>query len=118
MAAFVVVWLIDPDRWPWQLGAAVVVTFLSVWASRPFADQGDPGWIVVDEAAGTFVATVGLGPLPSIAAFIFFRLADATKLLPGVAAAERLPGSWGITADDVVAGGYALAVGWIIQALL
>jgi hypothetical protein len=46
------------------------------------------------------------------------RLADIFKVLPGVAAAERLPGAVGVTFDDVLAGGYGLAVGWLLVALL
>ena len=117
VAALALVWLIGPDRWEWQVAAAIGVTALSIWSSRPFASEGDPGWIVVDEAAGTIVATVGLGPLPGVIAFAVFRFADATKVLPGISAAERLRGSWGITADDILAGLYALGVGWIVHAL-
>ena len=60
--AFGMAWLIGPDRWQWQLAAAVATTALALWSARPFAvDEADPGWIVADEAAGTFLATVGLG---------------------------------------------------------
>ena len=46
------------------------------------------------------------------------RLADIFKVLPGVAQAERLPGAVGITMDDVVAGLYGLAAGWIVAWML
>ena len=117
VAALALVSLIGPDRWTWQVAAAVGVGALSVWSSRPFTSEGDPGWIVVDEAAGTLVATVGLGLVPAAVAFVAFRIVDATKVLPGISAAERLPGSWGITADDLLAGLYALGIGWIVYAL-
>jgi phosphatidylglycerophosphatase A len=42
------------------------------------------------------------------------RLADIFKVLPGVREAESLPGAVGITMDDVVAGLYGLAAGWLI----
>ncbi len=116
--AFALGWLIGPDRWAWQIAAAICVAGLSVWSAHRFIDEGDPSWIVVDEAAGTFTATVGLGPVPAIIAFVVFRIVDATKVLPGVAAAEKLPGSWGITSDDLVAGLYTLAVGWIATSIL
>lgn len=118
LVAWIMAWLIGPDRWAWQLAAAALVTILSVWSARPFAAEGDPGWIVVDEAAGTFVATLGLPLGPAALAFGVFRLADATKRAPGVAAAERLPGAVGITADDLVAGCYGLAAGWILNLLV
>lgn len=108
--------LIAPSGWQWQALAAVVATGLSLWSSRPFAADGaDPGWIVADEAAGMFLASIGLGMPAVFVAFVVFRVADATKKFPGVAAAERLHGAVGITADDLVAGLWALAAGWALQ---
>jgi phosphatidylglycerophosphatase A len=48
-------------------------------------------------------------------AFVVFRIADISKKPPGVAAAERLGGALGVTADDLVAGLWALAAGWFVQ---
>jgi phosphatidylglycerophosphatase A len=104
--------------WWAQATAAAAVTILAVWSSGHFTDQGDPGWIAVDEAAGTFVATIGLSSWPAIIAWLVFRAADIFKRTPGVGAAERLPGGWGITADDLIAGIYGLAAGWIVNAWL
>lgn len=107
--------------WPAQVAAAVVVVALSVWSARPFAeDDGDPGWICVDEAAGAFISVIGL-PFwpPAVIAWLAFRAADIFKnFAPGVARAERLPGAVGVTADDVLAGLYGLAVGHIVYAVL
>jgi phosphatidylglycerophosphatase A len=115
-ATLPVVWLLHPLGWIAQLMVAAVVTAASVWASGAFADsEGDPGWVVVDEAAGTLVATIGLGLTGAAVAFLVFRIADITKRFPGVAAAERLPGGVGITADDIVAGVWALGAGWLAQ---
>ncbi len=102
--------------WPVQLSMALLVTGLSLWASAPFADD-DPGWVVVDEAAGMLVATVGLGGWPAVVAFVVFRVADISKKFPGVGAADRLHGPVGVTADDVIAGLYALAAGWLVALL-
>lgn len=108
--------LIAPFGWQWQAMAAAVATALSLWSSRPFAADGaDPGWIVADEAAGMFLASIGLAVPAVFVAFVIFRVADATKKFPGVAAAERLHGALGITADDLVAGLWALAAGWALQ---
>lgn len=108
--------------WPAQLFATAVVIGLSVWSSDRFArgeEGSDPGWVVADEAAGTFIATIGLSGAAAITAFAVFRLADIFKTwFPGVAAAERLSGGIGITADDVVAGLYGLAAGWGALVLL
>jgi phosphatidylglycerophosphatase A len=106
---------------PWwiQLTVFVVFALLSLWSARPFAgDQADPGWIVIDEMAGTFVAVIGLSGWPWLAAVVVARLGDIFKVLPGVPQAERLPGEVGITTDDVVAGLYGLAVGWTVWWIL
>lgn len=107
--------------WPGQLAAAAVVTIAALWsAQRLAADEGDAGWIVVDEAAGAFIAVIGLPAWPyAIAAWVVFRVADIFKnFAPGVGLAEALPGSLGVTADDVVAGLYGLAVGHLLLALI
>jgi phosphatidylglycerophosphatase A len=103
---------------PWWVTAslAVVLIGLSLWAAAPFSD-GDPGWVCIDETAGTMVALVGLTGWPWLVALLVARLADIFKVLPGVRAAERLPGPVGITADDVLAGLYGLAAGWGMSAL-
>jgi len=92
---------------------------LSLWAAAPFAENhADPNWVVIDEVAGTLVALVGLTGIPWLFAVVVARLGDIFKVLPGVPQAERLPGAVGITADDVVAGLYGLAVGWILTGIL
>ena len=105
-----------------QIVGVLVVSAASVWSSKYFAHpapdsgDGDPGWVVIDEAAGTMLATVGLGMPFVIVGWIVFRLADIFKsVFPGVARAERLHGGVGITADDLVAGVYGLAVGGVLQ---
>lgn len=106
--------------WVAQLAAAAVVVILSIWSTGRFVDsEGDAGWMVVDEAAGMFVALIGLSVWPGgVVAFVVFRAADIFKgVFPGVAAAERLPGAVGVTSDDLVAGLYGLAAGHIVQAL-
>lgn len=97
----------------------LVVIGLSLWSPTPFlADDEDPGWITIDEIAGTMVALTGLTGWPWALAWIVFRLADIYKVVPGVGQAERLHGSLGVTADDLVAGIYGLAAGWILTGIL
>lgn len=103
---------------PWwaTLVAAAAALAASLWSARPFAAGGeDPGWVCIDETAGTLVALVGLTGWPWLLALVVARLADIFKVLPGVAAAERLPGPAGVTADDVVAGLYGLGAGWLLS---
>lgn len=118
LATLALVIALRPLGWTAQLAAAAIVAAVSVAVTAGYSDEGDPGWVVIDEAAGTLVATIGLGPIGIVAGFIVFRVADIFKATPGVGRAERLSGGWGITLDDVVAGTYGLAAGWLVQALV
>jgi phosphatidylglycerophosphatase A len=102
--------------WWWTAIAAAAATAASLWSARPFAPEGDPGWVCMDETAGTLLALIGLAGWPWLAAAVVARAADIWKVLPGVSQAERLPGAVGITVDDLVAGLYGLAVGWLLTA--
>jgi phosphatidylglycerophosphatase A len=99
-----------------EISLVAVVAVAGIWAARPFA-SGDPGWIVIDETAGAWLGVIGLGGWPFVIGWLVARVADITKWPPGVGAAERLPGAWGVMADDLVAGLYGLAAGWAITAL-
>ena len=96
---------------------ASAVTGLSLWSVRPFAEE-DPGWVVIDEAAGVLWATVGLGGWAAVVALVVFRIGDITKRFPGVAAFDRTHSAVGVTFDDVLAGLYALAAGWLVAVLI
>ncbi|MCP3998055.1 MAG: phosphatidylglycerophosphatase A [bacterium] len=111
-------WALWSAPWWADLIAALVAIGLSLWASAPFAkDHADPNWVVIDEVAGTLIALVGLTGIGWFVALVVARLGDIYKILPGVPQAERLPGAVGITADDVVAGLYGLAAGWLVTLL-
>ena len=75
----------------------------------------DPGFVVIDEVAGQWIALLGC-PFDlrhAAIALVLFRLFDITKPFPA-RQLESLPGGWGIVFDDVAAGLYA----WGIAALL
>ena len=100
---------------PWALaGAAVLASIGGVWAVRAARIEGDPGWVVIDEFAGPWIALLAL-PRPSwlglAVAFALFRLLDITKPGP-VGWADRQHGAVGVMADDVIAG--ALAAGLVL----
>ena len=116
-AVLAFVWM--DAHWLTHLGVFAIFAALSFWSSAPFSgDHADPGWVVIDEMAGTFVAVIGLSGWPWIVAVVVARLADIFKVLPGVPQAERLPGAVGITMDDVVAGLYGLTAGWASTLIL
>jgi phosphatidylglycerophosphatase A len=107
-------------RWHFPLMAAVL--FLpAVWAAGVTAREAkikDPGFVVVDEVIGQWIALGGARTLrweTYLAAFLLFRLFDIWKP-PPVRQLEALPDGWGINADDVMAGVYAALVlflaGW------
>jgi phosphatidylglycerophosphatase A len=85
----------------------------------------DPGPVVLDEVAGPWVAlallvTVRPGaPAPGAlaASFLLFRAFDVVKPWP-IRRLERLPGGWGIVADDLAAGLAAGAVHLLLFRLL
>ncbi len=60
--------------------------------------------MVIDEMAGILVTMVGHAATPAnlLIGFILFRAFDILKPYP-IKKIERLPGAWGIVADDVAA---------------
>jgi len=117
VAVVIGVWLIPA---PWWVDAVVALGAigLSLWAAAPFAVDGqDPGWVAIDEVAGTLVAMIGLSGWPWLLAVVVARLLDIFKVAPGIRQAEDLHGAVGVTLDDVVAGLYGLAAGWALVGL-
>ncbi|HEY1423150.1 MAG TPA: phosphatidylglycerophosphatase A [Candidatus Acidoferrum sp.] len=114
----------------------LLLSFIGVWSAgkaAAFAGIKDPQWVVIDEVAGQHIALIlPLIPiaLPHLAAhmdfsdyaiyaalslvnwkyllagFVLFRLFDIWKPFP-IRDLEKLPGGWGIMADDWLAGVYA-----------
>ena len=118
LGGLVVAWLLlAPTGWPyWTLaGAAVLLLLPAAWASSracEYFQQKDPQAVVVDEVLGqwlTLAAAPGRQWKYWVAGFVLFRLFDIWKPFPA-RAAERLPGGWGIVADDLVAGAYGAVV--------
>ncbi len=97
---------------PWAaLLAGVLFTALGYWALTRLPEAAaDPGWVVVDEAAGQSLAlAAATGWVGVILAFVLFRLFDITKPGP-VGWADRQKGPFGVMADDVIAGAMAAVV--------
>lgn len=85
-----------------------------LYRARTFIHD-DPSEIVIDELIGMSWALLGAPlTLPALTArFILFRFFDITKFL--IAPFERLPGIWGIMADDLAAAflTYIVVLLWI-----
>ena len=98
---------------PWLLLAATLLaTLVGVWAIRAAGVGDDPGWVVIDEVAGQWIALLGLArvSLPGVVgAFLLFRLLDIAKPGP-VGWADRQGGPVAVMADDVIAGAIAAAL--------
>jgi len=96
-------------------GAAALLFALGVWASgeaEKFLGGTDPGPVIIDELVGqivTFLARPGASWKLLLAGFVTFRVLDIVKPFPA-GRAEKAPGGWGIMLDDVIAGGYSLAL--------
>ena len=94
-----------------------LVTVLAGGRAEQDCGQRDPGWIVSDEVAGQMLAVMlASWPVGVLAAFAGFRLLDIAKPFP-IRRLERLPGGWGILADDLAAGLVVLVAlrlaGWL-----
>jgi phosphatidylglycerophosphatase A len=117
-------WLTSP-----QFGIpflAVLTITLSLWSSEEniheFGD--DPPQFVMDECAGQTVvflpAAVAVSAVPDlfhmVTGFFLFRVFDILKPL-GIDRLQKLPGKFGILADDLLAGIYALITLELIRTL-
>jgi phosphatidylglycerophosphatase A len=104
----------------WVLVAGIVLSIaLGVPAATIAARQSgreDPGFVVVDEVAGQWIALLG-SPADwrhGLIALVLFRVFDITKPFPA-RQLENLPEGWGIVFDDVAAGLYAWGVASLLR---
>lgn len=104
------------------LAAALIVFFAAIpFVKKAMKDTGteDPGWIVIDEVCGVFMALAFIPcnliveyPIFLVIAFGLFRFFDILKPL-GIHRFEKLPGAWGVMADDLLGGLYAAILLWL-----
>ncbi len=95
-------------------GAILLASVGGLWAVTAGRVGADPGWVVIDEFAGLWMALLPLrhpSPLGLLAAFLLFRLLDITKPGP-VGWADRQHSPAGIMADDLIAGAIAAGILW------
>jgi len=109
--------------------AALLVFFAAIpFVKKAMKDTGteDPGWIVIDEVCGIFMTFAFIrpewilnAPWILIIGFALFRFFDILKPL-GIHKMEKLPGAWGVMADDLLGGIYAglvLVIGLVVPAV-
>lgn len=97
--------------------AAVAATLGGLWAVRAADAIDDPGWVVIDEFAGQWIALLALRsetPRGLAAAFLLFRFFDIAKPGP-IGWADRRHSAFGVVADDVLAGAAAALVLWLAE---
>ncbi len=124
------------DHWSINISLVLVALIFSIVCVRFGAEaeqrfgKKDPGQVVADETAGQAIALLFLPWRPMIdseswiwnlalaaTAFFAFRILDIIKPPPAFQA-QRFRGGWGILADDLIAGVYALIVAQVVARVL
>ncbi len=123
LAACIIAWPMAVNGGPLLLFLAVgLALVIGLWAGAVCLRCGDdsetasdPSWIVIDEMAGQWLTLAVVPPelFYYILGFFVFRGLDILKP-PPINWVESWPGSWGIMADDLVAGGLAAILLWLI----
>jgi phosphatidylglycerophosphatase A len=97
--------------------ATLIAAFGGLWAIGAAGAGDDPGWVVIDEFAGQWIALLPLArpTLPGLAAaFVLFRFLDIVKPGP-IAWADRQHGRVAVMADDLAAGAITAGILWAVQ---
>jgi phosphatidylglycerophosphatase A len=110
-----------PGRMELEVGtalAALAATLVGIPAATIVAREAgreDPGFVVIDEVAGQWIALIAVRPdwRHALFALLLFRLFDIWKPWP-IRKLEALPGGTGIMLDDVAAGALALVCGLVL----
>jgi phosphatidylglycerophosphatase A len=97
--------------WPFYLMTLIIFSFLAIYVSREaekIFNEKDSQRIVIDEIVGLLFTLFLVSPTVVHIAlgFALFRLFDIIKI-PPADLCQKLPGGYGIVADDVAAGIYA-----------
>jgi len=113
---FCIIWFFLPASYVnsyWQVLITFLITLIGVWSSAKVdAIWGkDNSKVVIDEVAGMAIALLFVPQNITylLIALLLFRFFDIIKPL-GIKQLEKLPHGWGVMADDVAAGLYALIV--------
>ncbi len=112
---FCIIWFLLPagyNQSNWQVLITMLIVVIGIWSSCEVDSiwGKDSSKVVIDEIAGMAIALLFV---PHQVVFVMisligFRFFDIVKPL-GVKKLEALPTGWGVMADDLLAGLYALA---------
>lgn len=105
-----IVWALTFAPPPVYIAVMAIGLPVAIWVSgkaeRRFGH--DAHQIVIDETLGMIMTMAWLPPgwLPLALGFVFFRIMDIIKVFPANKA-QKLPGGFGVVADDIMAAIYA-----------
>jgi phosphatidylglycerophosphatase A len=103
-----------PLPWAMRLLIVIALSALSIYVAGQaeiIYQKKDDQRIVIDEIIGLQITMlpVAINVMSLCAAFVLFRIFDILKPFP-IGNLQRLPGGWGVVADDVLAGIYAAVI--------
>ena len=108
----------------WLAALSLALLAPAIWSAGvacKYFGHEDPPEVVIDEVVGQWLALAAVNPADWkqwLAAFLLFRALDIAKPFP-LRRLERLPGGYGVVADDVAAGLCVMIVlvglGWLAR---
>ena len=118
---YCIIWYLLPAGYVssyWQAAVTLLIIFIGTWsAGQVEKDWGkDSSKVVMDEVAGMAV-TLLYAPhnmMYLLIGLVLFRLFDILKPF-GIRSLEKIPGGWGVMADDILSGVYAFVIVRIVM---
>ena len=110
-AVGLIVWAVLPASatvWAVAIGLLLIVGSMTGSVAERHFGRTDPRQVVIDEVMGMLITLflIPVGWKGALAGFLLFRAADVIKPFPANRF-ERLPGGFGVMADDAMAAIYA-----------
>lgn len=121
VAAAIICWVlrITGMPMPFLWSVTLLLAVLGWWATKKMIHSlglHDPACVVIDEWVAVWMVCLCVQPttFAFILSVVLFRFFDIYKPWP-VSFAEKLPGAWGVMADDIIAGLFALILVLVLQ---
>jgi len=107
---------------PFHILVILALTGLAIGISQKaeaIFQEKDSQRIVIDEIIGLQYTLIMAAPdlREILCGFLLFRFFDIVKVFPAGTVQDKLPGGYGVVADDVVAGIYGAVVLWLLVRL-